>query len=170
MLIDVLMLILCLLGIYKGVKRGFVVAIFSIIALIVGLVVAFKTFAWVAIWLKTQTALTSRWLSFIAFLLVLIAVIIVIHLLANVLQHTLEMLWMGMLNKVLGAALYVFMYVSIGAIVIFYATQLPILNSQVRESSITFAFIQAYVPALLHKAASVVPFLENSLQRLQSVW
>jgi putative endopeptidase len=48
-----------------------------------------------------------------------IAVIIVINLLANVLQHTLEMLWMGMLNKVLGAALYVFMYVSIGAIIIF---------------------------------------------------
>jgi membrane protein required for colicin V production len=170
MLIDVLMLILCLLGIYKGLKRGFVVAIFSIIALVVGLVVAFKTFEWVAIWLKAQTALSVRWLSFIAFLLVLIAVIIVVHLLANVLQHTLEMLWMGMLNKVLGAALYVFMYVSIGAIIIFYATQLPILNSQTRESSKTLGFIHTYVPVLLHKVASVVPFLESSLQKLQSGW
>lgn len=169
MLIDVLLIILVLLGLYKGYRRGFIVAIFSVVAVIAGLVIAFKTFEWVAVWLQKQTALSSQWMSFIAFVLVLVIVMIGIHFIANLLQQAIEMLWMGLLNKILGVVLYAFLYVSIGAIIIFYAAQVHILSNATIQTSKCYPVILEYVTILLHKAGLVVPFLEQSVHRLRNI-
>ncbi|MDE3125754.1 MAG: CvpA family protein [Bacteroidota bacterium] len=169
MLIDVVMFILVIVGLLKGLKRGFIVAIFSIVAVIAGLVIAFKTFEWVAVWLQTQTALNSQWMSFVAFALVLLVVMIGIHFIANVLQQAIEMLWMGFLNKLLGIVLYVFLYTSIGAIIIFYAVQVHVLSNTVIHSSKIYPAIEKYVPMLLHKVGLVIPFLQQSVLRLRDI-
>lgn len=169
MLIDVPVILLLLLGLYKGYKRGLVVAVFSMVAIIAGLVIAFKTFEWVAVWLQTQTTLSGQWMSFVAFLMVLAIIMVVVHFLANLLQQTIELLWMGLLNKLLGMVLYVFLYVSIGAIIMYYAAKVHVLSNTVIQTSKCYPYIQKNVPILLHKAGMVIPFLEQSIHQLRTI-
>ena len=62
MIIDIVLLILTIGAIVKGLQRGLVVAVFSLIAWIVGLAAAMKLSAVVADRLKDSVNLSARWL------------------------------------------------------------------------------------------------------------
>ena len=51
MVIDIILLILLAFAIIKGYRNGFVVAIFSFLAIVIGLAAAMKLSTWVAGWL-----------------------------------------------------------------------------------------------------------------------
>ena len=73
MLIDIVAFILLLLAIYKGWTKGFIVAVFSFIAFIVGLAAALKLSAVVAAYIGESVSVSQRWLPVIAFLLVFVS-------------------------------------------------------------------------------------------------
>ena len=75
MLIDIVVVILGLLAIYKGFTRGFVLAIFSLLSFIIGLAAALKLSALVAVYLGRNINLAQRWLPFLAFIAVFILMV-----------------------------------------------------------------------------------------------
>ena len=76
MLIDFAFAALLILAIIKGYQKGLIIAIFSIIAFIVGLAAALKLSTVVAAYLKDSISISAKWLPFIAFALVFFIVVI----------------------------------------------------------------------------------------------
>ena len=66
-MIDIIFAILFILAIIKGLRRGFIVAVFSIIGYIIGLAAALKLSALVAVYLQKNISITGKWLPFISF-------------------------------------------------------------------------------------------------------
>jgi hypothetical protein len=69
-----------ILAVIKGLRNGFVVAVFSFLAIIIGLAAAMKLSTAVAGWLKDSTSISAAWLPFLSFALVMVGVVFLIRL------------------------------------------------------------------------------------------
>ena len=78
MLIDLAFGVLMVLAIFKGYQKGFVIAVFSLLAFIIGLAAALKLSTVVAAYLHDSTSISVRWLPLVAFLLVFLVVVILV--------------------------------------------------------------------------------------------
>ena len=105
MLIDILFIICMVFALFKGYRNGLIVAVFSLVAIIVGLAAAMKLSVYVAKQLGEYTSVSQSWLPFISFALVMIVVVILIRLGATALQKMAELLLLGWLNKLAGVVL-----------------------------------------------------------------
>src|SRR4249919_1667686 len=99
MLIDIIFLFLIVLAFFKGIKKGFILAVFSLVGLIVGLAAAIKLSVLVAVYLKDTVNVSAKWLPFLSFILVFIAVLILVRIGATAIEKTIEFAMMGWLNK-----------------------------------------------------------------------
>src|SRR5687768_7983369 len=106
MSIDLIYFIVVLIAVFKGLRRGFIIAIFSVIAIIIGLAAAIKLSAAAAIYLNGAVSISSRWLPVLSFIVVFILVVLVVRLGANLLQKTVEIGFLGWLNRLAGAVAY----------------------------------------------------------------
>ena len=70
MLIDVVAFILLIVAIFKGLRKGIIVAVFSFLAFIVGLAAAVKLSTAMAAYIGNNVSISQRWLPFIAFIIV----------------------------------------------------------------------------------------------------
>src|SRR5687767_2141623 len=101
-MIDIIFLILVVLAIFKGYRRGLIVSLFSIIALMVGLAAAIKLSAITAGYLEGSLNVSARWLAVLSFIIVFIAAAFIVRLGAKALEKTVELAMMGWLNRLAG--------------------------------------------------------------------
>ena len=74
MIIDFIFAVLIVLAVIKGFQKGLIVAVFSLLAFIVGLAAAMKLSAVVAGYLGQSIKVSEQWLPGIAFFIVFIIV------------------------------------------------------------------------------------------------
>ena len=86
MIIDIIVVIAMALAIIKGLRSGLIVAVFSIIAFIVGLVAAIKLSTVAAAWLAESTNINTQWLPIIAFAGVFFLVVFSIRAVAKLIE------------------------------------------------------------------------------------
>ncbi|MFL5773921.1 MAG: CvpA family protein [Flavisolibacter sp.] len=167
MLIDIVVLILAFLALYKGFRKGFVLAIFSLLSFIIGLAAALKLSALVAIYLGKNINVAQRWLPFLAFILVFIFVIIIVRLGAKAIQGLLEMAMLGWLNRVLGVLLYLILYFFIFSIILFYAVQMHLIKQATIDASVTYPVLAPFGPRVVGWLSEIIPVFENMFLELK---
>src|SRR5215213_4015748 len=128
MFIDLIAIGLIALAIIKGFRNGLVVAIFSLLAFVIGLAAALKLSAVVAEYLGTNTNIAQRWLPVLAFAIVFFIVVLLVRLGAKAIEGALRIVMLGWLNKLGGIVFYALLYLFIFSILLFYAQQLHIIN------------------------------------------
>jgi membrane protein required for colicin V production len=168
MAIDIIFLILLVMAIYKGMQRGLIVAVFSLLALIAGLAAAIKLSAVVADYLKQNTHVPSKWLPVLAFLLVFIAVILLVRWAASLIKTAFDFAFLGWADKLGGVLLYVSIYITVYSVLLFYAANLHIISANVVSSSITYKFVEPWGPVVINSIGKVIPFFKNMFADLES--
>ena len=167
MVIDIVFLILLAMAIFKGLQRGLIVAIFSLLALMAGLAAAIKLSAIVADYLKHNTHLPSRWLPVLAFLLVFIAVILLVRWAAALIKTAVDFALLGWIDKLGGVLLYAFIYITIYSILLFYATNLNLISQNARASSIVYSSVEPWGPIVINSFGKFIPFFKNMFSDLE---
>ncbi len=167
MIVDVAVFLLSLLAIYKGWRKGLVLAIFSVLAFIVGLAAALKFSVAVASWLGEQTSIGERWLPFIAFILVFVIVALLVRLAARAIEKLLNLAMMGWANKLAGILFYLFLYCIIISILLFYAVELKVVKTDTMQSSVTYESIRPLGPFVINQLAVILPFFRNMFDKLE---
>ena len=118
-MIDICYAILLIVAVIKGIRKGFVLALFSIIAFIIGLAAALKLSAAVAVYLQQQVSIEGRWLPFLSFALVFIAVVLLVNWGGKLIEKSFELALLGWANKLAGVVLFITLYTIIFSIFIF---------------------------------------------------
>ena len=168
MLIDFIAIGLVVLSIFKGFRNGFVVAIFSLLAFIIGLAAALKLSAVVADYLGTNTNISQRWLPILAFAVVFFAVVLLVRLGAKAIEGGLRMAMMGWLNKLGGVLFYTVLYLFIFSIILFYATQLRIIKPETAAISKTYPLIYPMAPVMMDAIGNILPFFRDMFTELEN--
>jgi len=102
-LLDILILIPLLLWAYQGYKKGFIISLASLAALILGLYFAFFFSDFTAGKLTEYFTISNEYLAIIAFIVTFVVVVIAVILVGNILQKFIDILLLGFLNKTAGA-------------------------------------------------------------------
>ena len=166
MLIDFTFAALMILAIIKGYQKGFILAIFSIIAFIIGLAAALKLSTAVADYLKDSISVSAKWLPFIAFAIVFFLVVLLVRLGGKLIEKTFQAVMLGWLNRIAGILLYAALYLIILSIFIFYAQKLQILQPAAIESSQTYHFIQPWGPKVMDNFGKLIPPFKDMFTQL----
>lgn len=167
MVIDIVFLVFIVMAVIKGLQRGLIIAVFSIIAFIVGLAAALKLSAVVAVWLGQSTNINARWLPVIAFFLVFLATVLAIKWGAKMLEKAAEVAFLGSINKIGGVLLYAVLYTIIYSILLFYAAQFGVFTQQTIDESKVYTYIEPWGPRVIDTIAVVIPVFKNVFSDLQ---
>lgn len=146
MLIDTVAFIFLLIAVYKGLRNGLIIAIFSLIGFVVGIAAALYFSSAVAAWLKTSFQISQHLLPFIAFSLVFLIVVFLIRLGARFIEKLVQLAWLGWVNKIGGILFYLLLYFFILSTLLFYAVQLHLIKEEAIRSSLTYGTIQPIAP------------------------
>ncbi len=168
MIIDIIAIVLIVIAIFKGLRNGLVVAVFSLLAFIVGLTAAIKLSSLVADYLGENVNISQRWLPVIAFALVFIAVVFLVRLGAKAIEGVLRIAMLGWLNKIGGVVLYIVLYLFIFSVLLFYTEQLQIVKPQTIEASATYNAIKPIGPAIMNAMGSVIPVFKDMFSELEN--
>jgi membrane protein required for colicin V production len=168
MIIDVLCIALLAHATFKGLSRGFIVAIFSLLAIIIGLAAATKLSASVAIVLQEKAHFNSAWLPFVSFAIVMLLVVLLVRWMANAAEQTVEFALMGWINKLGGVLFYALIYLLILSVVLFFLWQLKILEPTTWQQSICWPWLQPLGPKVINALGSVIPFFKGLFSELES--
>jgi membrane protein required for colicin V production len=167
MVIDIIFFILLAAAIFKGYSRGFIIAVFSVLALVIGLAAALKLSVVTASWLKNAVHIAAKWLPVLAFALVFMVVVLLVRLGARALEKTAEIAFLGWANKLGGILLYAVLYFIIYSVLLFYAEKLNILKQATVASSKTYAFIKPWGPRTIDLIGSLIPFFKDMFYQLE---
>src|SRR5271170_6830443 len=98
MVLDVIGIILILLFFIRGYSRGFILAAFSVLAILLGILCALKLSQALSTWLLARGYVTSGWVQVISYILLFVGVVLIVHLIARMLQKVVEGLMLGFVN------------------------------------------------------------------------
>ena len=167
-MIDIIFIVLILIAVVKGYQKGLIIALFSIIALIVGLAAALKLSAVVAVYLQQNVSLSTKWLPVISFALVFFLAVFLVHLGGKLIEKTFEMALLGWLNRLGGILLYVALYTILFSVFLFYAEKIPVFERPTIEASKTYPIVKPMAPGVINGISKLIPLFKDSFSQLES--
>jgi membrane protein required for colicin V production len=141
-ILDIILGLLLIYGLYKGLKNGLFVEIASIIALVAGLFGAIH-FSYIAgDYLSQNMEWNERYINITSFIITFSIIVLVVHLAGKFLTKIADFAMLGLLNKLAGAifgALKV--AVIIGALLVFFErvnSSVNLVKSETLEESVLY--------------------------------
>ena len=168
MLIDFIFAVCMVIACIKGYQKGLILAVFSIIAFVIGLAAALKLSAIVALYLKNSISVSAKWLPFISFVLVFFVVVLLVRWGGKLIEKSFQVVLLGWLNRVGGIIFYAALYVIILSFFLFYAERLHLVQSAAMQSSKTYPFIQPWGPKLIDGLGKIIPVFKDLFSELES--
>ena len=167
-MIDIVFAVLIVIAIIKGFQKGLIVALFSIIAFIIGIAAALKLSAVVAGYLQHNMSVSARWLPFISFAIVFLGVVLLVRLGAKLIEKTFQMAMLGWVNRIGGIILFALLYTIIFSIFLFYAEKIHLLEPATIQSSQTFPYIQPWAPKVMDGFGKIIPIFKGMFTELDN--
>lgn len=168
MIIDLIVMVLLAVAIFKGWQKGLIVALFSLFAFIIGLAAALKLSAVAADMIDDNVNISERWLPVIAFLVVFIGVVLLVRIGAKAIEGVANVAMLGCLNRMGGALFFALMYLFVFSIILFYAEQLHIIKEGTMDASVSYPYLIEMAPRVIAGIAVVLPFFKNMFGELSS--
>ena len=167
-MIDIIFAIIMVMAIIKGYRKGLVVAVFSIVAYIIGLAAALKLSTVVAGYLQHNVNVSNKWLPFISFALVFLVVVILVNWAGKLIQETFEMAMLGWLNRIGGVVFYAALYIIIFSIFLFYAEKIHLISDDSFKNSATYSFVKPWGPVVIDGFGNIIPLFKEMFTQLES--
>ncbi len=160
MVIDIIILLLLVLAVFNGMRRGFIAQVVAIVALIVGIWLSCRFGSLIGGWAAEKFRTSVQLMNCIAFALIFIIVITLLTFLGRLIEKTVKILLLGWLNRLLGI---VFALCKFFIIIGLCLLLVNFLNNEFGfPSSDALAKSQLFRP-LTDAVSSVFPYLKNML-------
>jgi len=167
MILDIIVAVIFLLAIIKGYRQGLIVALFSLIAFVIGIAAAMKLSVVAAGYIGKAVNVSDKWLPIISFAVVFLIVVLLVRLGAKFIQKTVELAMLGWANRVGGILLYVGIYILIFSVLLFYADQMNFIKPETKTGSVTYSYIQPWGPKLMEGLGKIIPVFKGMFQDLE---
>ena len=102
---DIILGCIILLGAFNGYKDGFIVSLFSLVSIILGILLGFKLMGSIMVLLASRYDIDEKVLPFIAFGLIFLVIVMVVNLAGNLIKAAIGKTLLGTLDQGAGAIL-----------------------------------------------------------------
>ncbi len=167
MALDITGLILIALFFIRGYTRGLIVAAFSVLAILLGILCALKLSQSFATWLLEHGYTTSGWAPLLSYLVLFIGVVLLVRLIAKLLQKAVEGLMLGIVNKLAGGLLYGFLGAVLYSSLLWIGARTGMITPEQIATSKCYSWLSSLAPWFFGCAGHVLPFAKDVFEKLQ---
>ncbi len=167
MVLDIIVAVALIFAIIKGYQQGLIVALFSVLAFIIGIAAAMKLSTAVAGYIGKAVKISDQWLPVISFIVIFLIVVLIIRMCAKLIQKTVQFAMLGWVNRLGGILLFLVLYILIFSVIIFYAEQISLLKPETIKASVTYSYVQPWGPEVIDGFGKIIPFFKGMFQELQ---
>ncbi len=154
-IIDLILIIPILWFAYTGFKRGLIIELASLVALILGIYAALYFSFYIEDFLDKVLNMGPKYRAIVAFIMTFVVVIVVVHIIGKILEKLINLVALGFLNKMAGGLFGILkgaVFLSIILLIINHFDD-QLISQEKKEGSLF------YKPV-----AGIAPFLWNELQ------
>ena len=165
--LDILILIPILYGAYKGFKHGFVIELFTLLAILVGIYVGIHFSDYTANWLKSSLEIDSEYLPVIAFTFTFLIVGAMIFFAGKMIEKMIKVVQLSPLNKFLGVLFATIKSLYIVSVVLVlvesYDEKSNFFPAKTKKSSLLYEPVKAVSTKTVPALGESTIFLKNAL-------
>ena len=152
-IIDIIILIFIILMLILGFRKGFIISLTSLVALILGIYLAIHFSNFASELLKANFDVSATYLPILSFAITFLIILIGILLLGKLLEKLVDMVGMGFLNHLAGAVLGVIKSVLILSVIFFVITiadpNETLITPKAKHESLLYKHIAGIVPTMM---------------------
>ncbi|NCE72552.1 CvpA family protein [Odoribacter sp. Z80] len=140
--IDIIILLFLLYGAYRGFSRGLIVEVATLAGLVLGVYMAVRYSSYTENFLRDFLNFSSRYISYVALAVTFILVVILVYIVGKLLTKLVDIISLGLVNKLLGTALGVAKYFLIVCVLLLVTDALnekfQFISEETRQKSLLF--------------------------------
>lgn len=160
--IDIVLALLILIGAYHGYKAGFLLELFSLIAIVLGVLAGFKFMGWAMIVLGEKVNINENVLPYVAFAAVFIAVVIIVNLLGKLVKASVDKSFLGPVDEIGGALVGLVRTTFVFSIALWIVDSLKLaFVSEWTEDSWLYPMVAGVAPKFTHWISGFFPFFKD---------
>ena len=165
--LDLIILIPMALGAIGGFKKGFVLEIVTLLALILAVIGGFHFLHWGMSVLTDNFQLSGRFLPFLAFLLIFVGIIAIVNAIGQALKKIIHMAFLGGIDRIAGAVLGAVKFVFLFSILIWafqvFGIELP---EHLQDDSFLYTYVVALAPATVDLFGFIIPASADLMDKI----
>ena len=167
MALDITGLIIIALFFIRGYTRGLIVAAFSVLAILLGILCALKLSQSLATWMLEHGYTTAGWAPMLSYLILFVGMVLVVRLIAKMLQKALETMALGIFNKLAGGLLYALLGTVLYSSILWIGARMHMFSPELIASSKTYPWLSQVAPWFFNGAGHLLPFAKDVFGKLQ---
>jgi membrane protein required for colicin V production len=167
MTLDVIGVIFILLFFIRGYLKGIIVAAFSVIAILLGILCALKLSQSFSAWLLEKGYVTSGWVQIVSYVVLFLGVFLLVRLLAKLIQKSVEGMMLGVINKLIGGVLYAFLGAVLWSSLLWIGSHMHIISPETIAGSKTYPWLSGVAPWFFEQAGKLLPFVKDTFEKLE---
>ena len=164
---DLLLLLPLILGVAQGFRKGLIMELVSIAALILGIIGGFQLMHQGVAYLDDHVALDSKILPFVSFLLIFILIVVGVHFIGRALRFTMRLTPLGMVDNLGGAAIGLLKW-AFGLSVLLWLLEMAEVN--VPTNSTIYHQLKAFAPMVIEKSKTIFPFTQDLIEAIKQIF
>lgn len=170
-MLDLILLIPLLLGAFLGFKKGLLMELIGIIALILAVLGAFRLLHTGISFLTEHIPEYSNFIPFIAFIGIFVGIIILVNIIGKMSKKLLDLTFLGIFDNLAGAILGVFKWAFLVSIVLWLALQVDFsVPERLIENSFIYPKLVNFAPTVGKYISAVFPFAEDLFESIQDLF
>ena len=146
------------LGAIGGFKKGFILEIITLLALILAVIGGFHFLHWGMSVLTDNFQLSGKFLPFLAFLLIFVGIVAIVNAIGQVLKKVIHMAFLGGVDRIAGALLGAVKFVLFFSVLIWvfqiFGVELP---QHLQDDSFLYTYVVAIAPATIDLFGFIIP-------------
>jgi membrane protein required for colicin V production len=150
--LDIVIIIPLLMFAWQGYKKGFIIEVATLAALILGLFFAFYFSDYAAYLLNEHFNIDQKYIAALSFIVTFIVVVLAIIAIGKILQKLIDIILLGFLNKAAGAVFGIIkgaLILSIFLLIInYFDVNQKLIKEEYKEDSIFYKPVAEFAPQL----------------------
>lgn len=168
--IDLLILIPLALGAIGGFRKGFILEIITLLALILAVIGGFHFLHWGMSVLSENFQLSGKFLPFLAFLLIFVGIIAIVNAIGQALKKIIHMAFLGGFDRIAGAVLGALKFVFLFSILIWvfqvFGIEMP---QHLQDDSFFYTYVVAVAPATVEIFGFIIPASTDLMDKISEL-
>ena len=168
--IDIILIIILVLGAYRGYTKGLLLEIIAILAFFLAIVGGFKLLHWGVELLNNYIDSFNQLVPVFAFILIFIVIILVVNIIGRILKGLIDLTILGSLDNLGGAILGIFKWAFGLSLIIWITQSIGIsLPEEVHSNTYIYPKIAAFAPFVFDYFSDLFPFIEQLFEMIQNL-
>lgn len=168
MVIDVLFIVFLIVFFIRGYKKGFVIALFAVFSIIIGVLCALKFSSIISSLLFSSASKGSAWVPFISYIIVFSITVWLVRLGAKAIDKAMEVVFLGWINRFAGAITYGFLAAFIFSTFLWLIDKLGIISTDTQLTSKSYTVLVSFAPKMFYWLGELLPFVKHTIDDLSS--